>query len=424
MSLEQIHTPIPGPRTRGLTPGLRRFESRNVTFVDERFPVFWDSASGANVTDVDGNVYIDLTAAFGVANTGHANPNVVAAIYDQAQRMMHAMGDVHPTHVKVALLEKLAQIAPGDLNKTFLASTGAEAVEAAMKTAMLGTGKPGFAAYRGAYHGLSLGTLEISGIEKFRTPFSSAFPGRTLFLDFPRENAEAALDTAHRALQARGDIGALIVEPLQGRGGNVVPPKGYLPGLRRICSELGILLIFDEIYTGFGRTGTMFACEEEGVVPDIMCAGKAMAGGFPISATIARDEIMDAWPVSPGEALHTSTYLGNPMACAAALANIAELERQRLPQKARALGERLGSRLQRLVASGHAVDVRGRGLMWGIELRDAAKAEAVVKDALERGVIVLQAGPAGNVLHLTPPLVISEEQLFRAVEILETCLTA
>jgi 4-aminobutyrate aminotransferase-like enzyme len=407
-----------------LTPDLRRFESRNVTFVDERFPVFWESASGANVTDVDGNVYIDLTAAFGVANTGHANPHVVEAIFDQAQRMMHGMGDVHPSRAKVALLEKLADIAPGDLNKTFLASTGSEAVEAAMKTAMLATGKPGFAAYRGAYHGLSLGTLEISGIEKFRTPFSSALPGRTLFFDYPRESADAALDTARAALGARSDIGALVIEPLQGRGGNIVPPTGYLSGLREICSELGILLIFDEIYTGFGRTGTMFACEDEGVVPDIMCVGKAMAGGFPISAAIARREIMDAWPVSPGEALHTSTYLGNPMACAAALANIDEIERHRLPERARDLGERLGAELRKFRESGKAVDVRGRGLMWGIELAGAAQAEAAVKDALARGVILLQAGPAGNVLHLTPPLVITEEQLFRALEILEACLTA
>lgn len=422
--LEHLRTEIPGPRTRELTPGLRQFESRNVTFVDERFPVFWESASGATVTDVDGNRYIDLTAAFGVANTGHGNPYVAAAIHDQAARLMHAMGDVHPTEVKVELLEKIAAIAPGDLGKTFLASTGAEAVEAAMKTAMLATGKPAFAAYRGAYHGLSLGTLEISGIEKFRTPFASALPGRTLFLEYPREDARAALQEARRALQARSDVGALVIEPVQGRGGCIVPPKGYLPGLRELCSDLGILLIFDEIYTGFGRTGTMFACEDEGVVPDILCIGKAMANGFPISATVARTQIMDAWPVSPGEALHTSTYLGNPMACAAALANIGEIEKQRLPARANDLGRRLQPRFDALRASGKVRAVRGRGLMWGLELPDAAQAESAVKSALSRGLILLQAGPEGNVLSITPPLVISDAQLFRAVEILETCLTA
>ncbi len=170
---EDLRTPIPGPRTRVLTQGLQAYESHNVTFVDERFPVFWQSTRGATVTDVDGNRYIDLTAAFGVANAGHSNPNVAAAIHDQAIRLMHAMGDVHPTHVKVQLLEKLAAITPGELSKTFLTSTGAEAVEAALKTAILKTGKSAFAAYRGAYHGLSIGTLEVSGIEKFRTPFAS-----------------------------------------------------------------------------------------------------------------------------------------------------------------------------------------------------------------------------------------------------------
>ncbi|HKU67774.1 MAG TPA: aspartate aminotransferase family protein [Candidatus Baltobacteraceae bacterium] len=427
--LEDIRTPVPGPRSRELTPTLRSFESRNVTFVDRDFPIFWESASGANVTDVDGNRYIDLTGAFGVANAGHSNPYVAAAIHDQAVRLMHGMGDVHPTEVKVQLLETLARITPGGLGKTFLASTGAEAVEAALKTAMLATGKFGFAAYRGAYHGLSLGTLAVSGIEKFREPFSKFVPQQTLFLDYPRANplaadegAAPALDDVKRALSARGDIAALIIEPLQGRGGCIVPPKGYLKGLREICDSLGMLLIFDEIYTGFGRTGTLFACEHEDVVPDILCIGKAMANGFPISATIARPTIMDVWPESPGEALHTSTYLGNPMACAAALANLGEIERMQLPQRARQLGIMLGARLDALRADGKALEVRGRGLMWGIEFADAAAAERIVKDALKAGVILLQAGPQGNVISITPPLVISQRQLFRAMDVITACI--
>lgn len=427
--LEDIRTQVPGPRSRELTPVLRSFESRNVTFVDSDFPIFWESASEALVTDVDGNRYIDLTGAFGVANTGHSNPYVAAAVHDQAVRLMHGMGDVHPTEVKVRLLETLAKIAPGDLGKTFLASTGAEAVEAALKTAMLATGKSAFAAYRGAYHGLSLGTLAVTGIEKFREPFSSFVSANTLFLDYPRANplagdegCAAALDEAKRALSARSDIAALIVEPLQGRGGCIVPPKGYLKGLRVLCDSLGILLIFDEIYTGFGRTGTLFACQHEDVVPDVMCIGKAMANGFPISATIARPSIMDVWPESPGEALHTSTYLGNPMGCAAALANLGEIERLELPQRARQLGLMLGARLDALRADGKAVDVRGRGLMWGIEFTDTATAERIVKDALKAGVILLQAGPQGNVISITPPLVITQQQLFRAVDIIAACI--
>ncbi|HEY9180479.1 MAG TPA: aspartate aminotransferase family protein [Candidatus Baltobacteraceae bacterium] len=427
--LEEIRTEIPGPRSRELTPALRSYESRNVTFVDKDFPVFWESASGATVTDVDGNRYIDLTGAFGVANTGHSNPYVAAAISDQAVRLMHGMGDVHPTEVKVQLLEKLARITPGDLGKTFLASTGAEAVEAAVKTAMLVTGKSAFASYRGAYHGLSLGTLAVCGIEKFRAPFAQFIPQRTLFLDYPHANhlaseegAANALDEAKRALSSRDDIAALIVEPLQGRGGCIVPPKGYLKGLREICDALGVLLVVDEIYTGFGRTGTLFACESESVVPDILCIGKAMANGFPISAAVARPAIMDAWPESPGEALHTSTYLGNPMACAAALANLGEIERMNLPQRARQLGVTLGTRLDGFRADGKVAAVRGRGLMWGIEVADAQTAESVVKNALKAGLMLLQAGPTGNVISITPPLVITQRQLSRALDIIAACI--
>jgi 4-aminobutyrate aminotransferase-like enzyme len=418
--MEELRTAVPGPRTRELTRGLQSFESRNVTFVDERFPVFWESTSGATVTDVDGNRYIDLTAAFGVANTGHSNPRVAAAIHDQAARLMHAMGDVHPTEVKVQLLEKLAQITPGDLSKTFLTSTGAEAVEAALKTAMIATGKSAFASYRGAYHGLSIGTLEISGIAKFREPFASVLPKQTLFFDYPR--TDDALQNVRDALSRRSDIAALVIEPMQGRGGSLIPPKGYLRGLREICTSLGILLIFDEIYTGFGRTGAMFACEHDDVVPDILCLGKALANGFPISATIARPDVMDAWPVSLGEALHTSTYLGNPMGCAAALANISEIERLNLPERARQLGAQLQPRLQKICAAGKALEARGRGLMWGLELSDGVKAQRAVIEALRHGVVALQAGPQGNVLSITPPLIISEAQLFRAIDIVEECL--
>lgn len=421
---EELHGTIPGARTRELAPSLTRYESRNVTFIDERFPVFWESAQGATVTDVDVNRYIDLTAAFGVANAGHSNPYVAEAIHDQAVRLMHAMGDVHPTEAKAKLLEKLASLAPAGLSKTFLASSGSEAVEAALKTAILATGKSAFAAYRNAYHGLSIGTLEICGIDKFRAPFAHLLRGRTLWLDYPRTGAplDEALERTHSALRARDDLAALVVEPIQGRGGCNVPPDGYLSGLRAMCDELDILLILDEIYTGFGRTGTLFAAQRDGVVPDILCAGKALANGFPISATIAKPAVMDAWPSSQGEALHTSTYLGNPMGCAAALATIGEIERLRLVERAHLLGLVLASRLERLRAHPHVVEVRGRGMLWGVELRDGALAEQTVKAALAAGVIVLQAGAAGEVLSIAPPLVIDDRQLFRAIDILEACL--
>jgi 4-aminobutyrate aminotransferase-like enzyme len=425
---ENLTGRIPGSRTADLTPILRAHESRNVTYFSPEFPVFWESASGATVTDVDGNRYLDFTSAFGVANVGHGDPYVVSAIADQAARLMHGMGDVHPTEVRAKLLEKLPQVLPKGLSKAFLATTGSEAVEAALKTAVLATGKPHFAAFKGAYHGLSLGALTVCGLEKFRAPFAGAIGGDTLFLDYPRATAgapaEPAIAQARAALAARNDIAAVIVEPIQARGGCIVPPPGFLAGLHATCKELGILLIFDEIYTGFGRTGTWFAAEHEGVVPDIMCIGKAFGSGFPISAAVARKDVMDAWPVSTGEALHTSTYLGNPMGCAAALATINELVRLKLPARARQLGLTLGSRLEALTSRKRVVEIRGRGLLWGVQMRDAAAAEAVVKRALKLGLILLQAGSDGDVISIAPPLVITDRQLRRATGILENAISA
>ena len=411
---------IPGQRTAELAKHLRAVESRNVTYLGDDFPVFWESATGALITDVDHNRYIDLTSAFGVAAVGHSNAYVVAAIHDQAGRLMHGMGDVHPTEVRTRLLEALPKRLPAGLTKTFLATTGSEAVEAAMKTAVLATGKSRFIAYRGAYHGLAPGALALCGIDKFRTPFGGLVPSICDFIDYPdvRTDTTAALRDLDEHFGDRSDIAALFIEPLQGRGGSVVPPQGYLRGVRDWCSKHGILMVVDEIYTGFGRTGTWFACDAEAVVPDIICIGKAMGGGFPISAAVGRSEIMDAWPVSSGEALHTSTYLGNPMGCAAALATIHELEREDLPSRAAELGVKLGSRLQGFAHREEIVAVRGRGLMWGIVLRSAEAADRAVKAALQRGVIALQAGPEGNVISITPPLVITEEQLFSAVDTL------
>ena len=410
---------IPGPRSRELIQTLRRYEARGVTYVDERFPVAWASASGATVVDADGNHYTDLTSAFGVANVGHTNAAVRTALAEQAGKMMHGMGDLHPPDVKVRLLERLAEIAPGDLTKSYLASTGAEAVEFALKTAYLRTGKSGVVAYRGAYHGLSLGTLGVIGIEKFRAPFAPMVASSATFLDYPDRDADAALTRLRSAFEADRSVGALIVEPIEGRAGIVVPPEGYLRGVREICDTFDVVLIFDEIYTGFARTGTMFACEHEGVVPDLMCVGKALACGAPLSATIGRPHVMDAWAPSSGEALHTSTYLGNPLGCAAALAVVAEIERLSLVERSRALGTALGERLQRLRRSRAVRDVRGRGMLWGVEFSDAAFLIELVQRALRDGLILLPSGLDGNVLTIAPPLVIAEDELWPAIERIE-----
>ena len=309
-ALPSITVPPPGPRSRALAAELARWESPNVTYLADDFPVFWDEARGANVRDVDGNVFVDLTAAFAVAGPGHAHPRIVEAIQRQSARLLHGMGDVHPPAVKVELLRALAEVAPGGLTKSVLASSGAEAVEAALKTAMIATGKPRVLAFHGSYHGLTYRALSVSGREDFRAPFAAQLGSNAVFVPYPyayrspfgerpgRRCArrrcgciEHTLDTPGSASEA---IGAILVEPIQARGGDVVPPDGFLPGLRRICDERGLLLMLDEIYTGFGRTGRWFACEHWGVVPDVMMVGKGLTGGFPFAACIGTDAVMDA----------------------------------------------------------------------------------------------------------------------------------
>jgi 4-aminobutyrate aminotransferase-like enzyme len=425
--LESIVTAIPGPRSLALAATLARSESRGVTYLADDFPVFWESGSGALVRDVDGNTYIDCTAAFGVATTGHANPAVARAIAEQAARLPHGMGDVHPTAEKARLLERLAQIAPVDDARTFLCSTGAESVEFALKTAALVTGEPNVLAFAGAYHGLSYGALEVCGIPKFRKPWNAQLRAATTFVRFPdpREpkSDERILDIVRKTLRKDRKIGALIVEPIQGRAGVIVPPEGFLRGLRAACSETDTVLILDEIYTGFGRTGTMFACEREGVRPDVLCVGKALSGGFPISAAIASKEVADAWEPSDGEALHTSTFLGNPMGCAAALANLEEIERLDVPRVARDRETQIAERLHAIrMRNVHVTDVRGRGMLWAIEFKDGAVANACVVRALARGLILLQSGLRGESITFAPPPVIEDAQLERAFHLFESAV--
>jgi 4-aminobutyrate aminotransferase-like enzyme len=412
---EWIVTPVPGPRSQALRAKLACYEPPGVTFLSDTYPVFWAEAHGALVRDVDGNQYLDLSAAFGVANVGHSNERVAVAVAAQAQRLIHAMGDVHPSDVKTQLLERLAALTPGDLQKTYLTTGGAEAVEFALKTALLATGKSRFIAYGGAYHGLSLGTLEVVGIPKFRDPFAALIGERTTWLRFPgaADDLSAALADARAALDRDPQVAAIVVEPIQGRGGVIVPPLGFLAGLRRLCDARGVLLVFDEIYTGFGRTGTLFACEREAVVPDLLCIGKALAGGVPLAATVGRAAVMDCWPRSEGEALHTATFAGNPLACAAALATLDELTRLDLVARAR---------LEGLRRHPQVVDVRGIGYLHAVEFATAAVANKIVIDALARGVLLLQSGPTGTSITIAPPLVIEDDQLARALDLFAVCL--
>jgi 4-aminobutyrate aminotransferase-like enzyme len=349
------------------------------------------------------------------------------------------MGDVHPPEIKVRLLERLAEIAPGDLSQSVLSSSGSEAVESALKTARLASGRPGVLCFRGAYHGLTYGALAVTDGEFFREPFQDQLGitvARVPFPDRYRPDPEVALggDLLGSTLEAVADeldaddqIGAIIVEPILGRGGVVVPPDGFLRGLRDECDRRDLVLIFDEVYTGFGRTGRWFACEHEGVVPDIICVGKAFSGALPFSACIGRPEIMAAWPPSAGEAFHTSTFLGHPLGCAAALAQIDEIESEGLTERSARLGATLLERLEKLRARVRFIgDVRGRGLLAAVELvrdpgarPDPERAARVVKEALQVGLILL----AGDgVIELSPPLTITEAQLDFALAALEDCL--
>lgn len=442
--LPSIVVTPPGPESRRLAAELQRYESPNITLVSHDSPIVWAEAAGANVVDVDGNVYIDLTSGFGVAAGGHRNPRVAGAIRAQSALLLHGLADVHPSEIKIRLLKRLAKISPGELSQTILASSGAEAVEAALKTARLASGKPAVLCFSGGYHGLTYGALAVTDRESFRRPFRDQLGipvFRTPFPDPYRPPAElhASEDITEGALRlvaerldsAPESIGSVILEPIQGRGGIIIPPRRFLAGLREECDRRGLILVFDEIFTGLGRTGRWFACDHESVVPDLLCVGKALTGGLPLSACIGRPDVMSAWPANEGEAIHTSTFLGHPLACAAALAQLDEIDERGLVGRSAELGQRLLERLRAIQAAVPRVGaIRARGLLAGIELvRDPATREPdpeaaarVVTHALRRGLILAADGRDRNVISLAPPLTITENQLDFSVGALEDCL--
>jgi 4-aminobutyrate aminotransferase/(S)-3-amino-2-methylpropionate transaminase len=415
--LPEIRTEVPGPRSRALAERLARVECPEVTCLTQPL-IFWERASGSNVIDVDGNRYVDLLAGFGVACLGYAHPELARVAAVQAATLPHAMGDVYPARLKVELLEALARVLPDDLGAAILSSSGSDAVESALKTALVVTGRPGIVAFEGAYHGLGLGALDATHRDHFRAPFAARLPRNTRFV--PYGDAEAV-----RQVIQREAIGAVLVEPIQGRGGIHVPPRGFLRELRSIADEAGALLIADEVYTGWGRTGAWLACQADPVVPDLVALGKALGGGFPISACAGRAELMHKWGPSTGEAVHTSTHLGNPLGCAMALKTLELLEHEHLLERARRLGAHLLQRLEREVRPCPGVrDVRGRGLLAGIELDAPERAARVVREALCSGWILLAEGADARVLSLTPPLTIPEPLLDGALDRLVELLSA
>ncbi|MFL5625363.1 MAG: acetylornithine/succinylornithine family transaminase, partial [Ktedonobacteraceae bacterium] len=349
---------------------------------------------GASLWDSEGREYIDCTAGYGVANIGHGRPEVAAAIAAQAQRLITCPEIVY-NDMRACLLERLAHLTPQGLSHIFLCNSGTEAVEGSLKFARIATGRTGVVATLRGFHGRTMGALSATWEPQYRQPFAPLVPGISHIRYNDLAAAEAAIDE---------QTAAVIIELVQGEGGVHVATEEYVRGLASLCRERGALLIVDEVQTGFGRTGRLFACNHYDLQPDILCLAKSLAGGVPMGAVCLGSRVMESGRISRG--IHGSSFGGNPLACAAALATLDILEREALPERAATLGAYALERLKAL-HSPLVREVRGRGLLLGIELR--RRAQPYLEALLERGVLALQAGP--NVIRLLPPLVITESQL-------------
>ncbi len=356
---------------------------------------------GALVWDINGKEYIDCTGSYGVCVVGHSHPKVVGAVEKQAERLISCHGSFY-NDVRSELLQKIIQIAPKGLEKAFLSNSGAESVECAIKVARKFSCKPEIIALIGAFHGKTMGALSATWDKKYREPFMPLVPE---FKHVPPDDVEKVKEAITKK------TAAILVEPIRGEGGIRLFPNGFLSELREICDENEVLLIFDEVQTGFGRTGKVFACEHWGVVPDILCLAKSVAGGLPLGITIAREDVMSSFKV--GE--HTATFSGNPLVCAAASAAIDILVEERLPERAAKVGKYFKEKLEDLQSKHKIVrEVRGLGLMLGVEIRfDVLN---IILKSMDKGILILDAGR--NVLRFLPPLVIEKEHIDRVIDIL------
>jgi 4-aminobutyrate aminotransferase / (S)-3-amino-2-methylpropionate transaminase / 5-aminovalerate transaminase len=397
-------------------------------------PIVIEKAQGAVVTDSTGRDYIDCFAGIAVVNAGHCNPEVIEAAKAQMDKLVHCCSYIYHVKPVADLAEKLAQITPGGLKKSFFANSGAEAIEGAMKLAKLYTGKTEFVALTHSFHGRTWGTLSVTGNAGRKRRGGPYAPGVS-FAPVPytfrsrASNPEGYAEECAHALEevlrfhTSGDVAAFIAEPVLGEGGIIVPPRNYFRAVKSILDKHGILFIADEVQTGFGRTGAMFGLEHYGVEADIVVTAKGIADGFPLGAFTTRDEIAAAF--KPGD--HLSTFGGNPVCCAAALANIEYIQRENLPAKALQDGGYVISRLKMLQKRFPIIgEVRGLGLMIGMELvldetlaPAPAQAEAIREACLRSGVLIGVGGVYGNVVRIQPPLVITREQIDQALEVLE-----
>lgn len=434
----KLTTEVPGPKSREIIERHERYVARALSL---GFPAAIERAEGALLTDVDGNTFIDLAGGVGVMNVGHSDPEVLAAAREQMERVVHTDYTVAPYSSYSELAERLTRLVPGAEKAAFF-NSGSEAVENAVKIARAYTGRRAMVAFEGGFHGrtsmaLSLtskttpykkGFLPLAG-EVYRLPY--AYPYRPPVE--PRggqsfgEACAELLDGLFDKYVAAGEVAAVIVEPVLGEGGFVVPPDDYLPALKRECEKHGILLIADEVQTGFGRTGKMFASEHSGVEPDLVTLAKSMGAGMPLSAVVGRAEVMDA----PVEGSLGGTYPGNPVAIASALAVLDKFEREDLLGRSREIGEKIRSRFSSLAERVDMIgDVRGLGAMSAVEFvrdrttKEPAKDEVkeILHLAAERGVLVTPAGVNGNCIRFLNPLVITDAQLDEALDVLESCV--
>ena len=416
-----IHTDLPGPEAKAVIDRDLEFSSPSMPRV---YPLVPARAQGCVLEDVDGNRFLDVNAGIAVNSTGHAHPEVLAAIHDQASKILHYCSSDFYLPVYADLIEKLATTAPfgGAPARVFLANSGAEAVEGAIKLARYTTKRNNILAFIGSFHGRTLGALSLTASKaKYRAGFGPLLPG-VYHAVYGEQSLLHLEHVIFKHLAAPEEFAAVVVEPIQGEGGYVVPPAGWLADLRGICDRHGILMICDEIQSGVGRTGKMWAIEHETmsdgspVIPDIVLAGKGLASGLPLSAIIAKSEHM-TWP--PGT--HGSTFGGNPVACAAAVATIALVERE-LMANAAAMGDDFMSRLRQLQATTPQIQaVRGRGLMIGVDLPTHDFAHEVEQECFRRGLLVLTCGE--RTVRFAPPLVINAAQVATAVSIFGKAVT-
>lgn len=428
-----------GARSDALQADRDKFVPRGM---GSAMPGFAESADGATLTDVDGRAYIDFATGISVMNVGHGHPRVVQAIVDQAQRLVHSGAPVMMPAVYVRLARRLCEITPGRFQKkALLVNSGAEAVENAIKIVRQATGRPAIISFHNAFHGRTLMTMSVTGkVSPYRQNFGPYAP-EVYQVPYPYEYrrpagmaAESlggacveAIRQLFKTTVAADRVAGILVEPVQGEGGFVVPPPDFLPALRQLCTEFQIPLIADEVQTAFGRTGTMFACEHSGLEPDLIVLAKSLGGGLPLAAVVGRSELMDA--TKPGGL--GGTYGGNPVACAAALAVIDVLLAEKLPERGRVLGDRAVARMRGWMDRFSNVgDVRGVGAMVAMELvtnrSTREPAGALTTDVLRychtHGLAVLKAGLYDNVVRLLFPLTLSDTDLERGLDILENGL--